>query len=63
MLDAGATGSILKNSGIKMLSKAIVAISNSETFFDPNVAFNFINSYADDNVTLDNTSKIILSNR
>jgi two-component system response regulator NreC len=46
-----------------MLSKAIVAITNSEFFFNPNVAFNFINSYADDNVTLDNTSKIILSNR
>ncbi|WP_170062740.1 hypothetical protein [Polaribacter filamentus] len=32
MLDAGTTGSILKNSGIKMLSKAIVAITNSEFF-------------------------------
>jgi two-component system nitrate/nitrite response regulator NarL len=63
MLDAGATGYILKNSGIKMLSKAIVAVANGETFFDPNVAFNFMNSYIDDHVTIGNTSKIILSNR
>ena len=63
MLDAGATGYILKNSGIKMLSKAIVAVANGETFFDPNVAFNFMNNYIDDNVTVGKSNKIILSNR
>lgn len=63
MLDVGATGYILKNSGIKMLSKAIETVSKGETFFDPNVAFNFMNSYIDDNVTIGNSDKIILSNR
>lgn len=63
MLDAGATGYILKNSGIKMLSKAIFAVANGETFFDPNVAFNFMNNYIDDNVTIGKSNKIILSNR
>ncbi|QTE23072.1 response regulator [Polaribacter cellanae] len=63
MLNAGATGYILKNSGIKMLSKAIVSVSNGETFFDPNVAFNFMNSYIDDNVTVGKTDKVVLSNR
>lgn len=63
MLDAGATGYILKNSGIKMLSKAIVAVAKGETFFDPNVAFNFMNNYIDDNVTIGKSNQIILSNR
>lgn len=63
MLDAGATGYILKNSGIKMLSKAIETVANGETFFDPNVAFNFMNNYIDDNVTIGKTDKIVLSNR
>ena len=63
MLDAGATGYILKNSGIKMLSKAIITVANGDTFFDPNVAFNFMNSYIDDNVTIGKTNKIVLSNR
>jgi two-component system response regulator NreC len=63
MLDAGATGYILKNSGIKMLSKAIVTVANGETFFDPNVAFNFMNNYIDENVIVGKSEKIILSNR
>ncbi|KGL63264.1 response regulator [Polaribacter sp. Hel1_85] len=63
MLDAGATGYILKNSGIKMLSKAIITVAKGETFFDPNVAFNFMNSYIDDNVTIGKTEKVVLSNR
>ncbi|CAM1353521.1 response regulator [Tenacibaculum halocynthiae] len=63
MLDAGATGYLLKNSGIKMLLKAIVAVSNGETFFDPNVAFNFMNNYIDKNVIIGKTEKVILSNR
>ncbi|WP_431166144.1 response regulator [Tenacibaculum halocynthiae] len=63
MLDAGATGYLLKNSGIKMLSKAIVTVANGETFFDPNVAFNFMNNYIDKNVIVGKTEKVILSNR
>lgn len=63
MLDAGATGYILKNSGIKMLSKAIKIVSAGETFFDPNVAFNFMNDYIDGNVSIGKTDKVVLSNR
>ncbi|MCG1036630.1 response regulator [Polaribacter sargassicola] len=63
MIDAGATGYILKNSGIKMLSKAIISVAKGETFFDPNVAFNFMNNYIDDNVTIGTSEKITLSNR
>lgn len=63
MLDAGATGYILKNSGIKMLSKAIRVVAGGETFFDPNVAFNFMNDYIDGNVNIGKTEKIVLSNR
>ncbi|WP_189663307.1 MULTISPECIES: response regulator [unclassified Polaribacter] len=63
MLDAGATGYILKNSGIKMLSKAIVTVAEGATFFDPNVAFNFMNDYIEDHVTIGKTAKIVLSKR
>ena len=63
MLDAGATGYLLKNSGIKMLTKAIIAVAKGKTFFDPNVAFNFMNNYIDKNVTIGNSEKVILSNR
>ncbi len=63
MLDAGATGYILKNSGIKMLSKAIDTVAKGETFFDPNVAFNFMNNYIDENVTIGKSEKVVLSNR
>lgn len=63
MLEAGATGYILKNSGIKMLSKAIIAVSQGETFFDPNVAFNFMNDYLDNQITVGDSEKVILSNR
>jgi two-component system nitrate/nitrite response regulator NarL len=63
MLDAGATGYLLKNSGIKMLSKAIVTVAAGETFFDPNVAFNFMNDYIDGNTNIGKTEKVVLSNR
>ncbi|TCP25725.1 LuxR family two component transcriptional regulator [Tenacibaculum skagerrakense] len=63
MLDAGASGYLLKNSGIKMLSKAIVTVAQGETFFDPNVAFNFMNDYIDTNVTVGKSEKVLLSNR
>ncbi|AUC14798.1 DNA-binding response regulator [Tenacibaculum sp. SZ-18] len=63
MLDAGASGYLLKNSGIKMLSKAITTISEGNTFFDPNVAFNFMNNYIDQNVMVGRSDKVVLSNR
>ena len=63
MLDAGASGYLLKNSGIKMLSKAIITVAQGETFFDPNVAFNFMNDYIDANVTVGKSEKVVLSNR
>lgn len=63
MLDAGASGYLLKNSGIKMLSKAIVTVAGGETFFDPNVAFNFMNSYINENVTIGKSEKVVLSRR
>ena len=63
MLDAGASGYLLKNSGIKMLSKAITTVAGGETFFDPNVAFNFMNSYIDKNVTIGKSEKVVLSRR
>ncbi len=63
MIDAGAKGYILKNSGIKMLYKAITSVAKGETFFDSNVAFNFMNNYIDDNITVGKTKKIVLSKR
>ncbi|CAL2084164.1 LuxR family two component transcriptional regulator [Tenacibaculum sp. 190524A05c] len=63
MLDAGASGYLLKNSGIKMLSKAIVTVAEGDTFFDPNVAFNFMNDYIDKKVTIGKSDKVVLSNR
>ena len=63
MLDAGATGYLLKNSGIKMLSEAIHTVANGETFFDKNVALNFMNDYIEDNVKVGKSDKVVLSNR
>ena len=63
MLDAGATGYILKNSGIKMLQEAIETVASGETFFDKNVALNFMNDYIQDNVKVGKTDKVVLSNR
>lgn len=63
MLDAGATGYILKNSGIKILSKAIETVAKGETFFDPNVAFNFLNNYLDTATHQKSTTNAILSHR
>jgi len=63
MLDAGATGYLLKNSGIKMLSEAIHTVASGETFFDKNVALNFMNDYIEDNVKVGKSDKVVLSNR
>ena len=46
-----------------MLSKAIVTVAEGDTFFDPNVAFNFMNDYIDQNVTVGKSDKVVLSNR
>ena len=63
MLDAGATGYLLKNSGIKMLLEAIKIVNSGKTFFDPNVAFNFMNNYIENKVPSNKSEKVILSNR
>lgn len=63
MLDAGASGYLLKNSGIKMLSKAISTIAKGGRFFDPNVALSFMNDYINENVTIGKSEKIVLSKR
>lgn len=63
MLDAGAKGYILKNSGIKMLTDAILALDKGETYFDSNVAFNFLHNYMDENVNVVKSENVILSSR
>jgi two-component system nitrate/nitrite response regulator NarL len=63
MLEAGASGYILKNSGIKMLSEAIETVSRGDTFFDKNVALNFMNDYIQDKVHVGKSDKVVLSNR
>ena len=63
MLDAGATGYILKNSGIKTLEEAIQTVAYGEMFFDKNVALNFISDYIQDNVKVGSSDNVVLSNR
>ncbi|MCH2218236.1 MAG: response regulator transcription factor [Flavobacteriales bacterium] len=63
MLDAGATGYILKNSGIKILEEAIQTVASGEMFFDKNVALNFISDYIQDNVKVGSSDNVVLSNR
>lgn len=63
MLNAGASGYLLKNSGIKMLGDAIEKVVKGETFFDPNVALNFMNDYVDENTSVGNSKKVVLSKR
>jgi two-component system response regulator NreC len=46
-----------------MISKAILSVANLKAFFDPNVAFNFMNNYIDENVIVGKSEKIVLSNR
>jgi len=40
MLDAGAIGYILKNSGLKIMIEAIKTVAKGEKYFDPNVLVN-----------------------
>lgn len=63
MLDAGASGYILKNSGIKMLLNAIENVAKGTTFFDPNVAYNFMDDLVNVSSKSDKTNKVILSKR
>ena len=63
MLEAGATGYLLKNSGIKMLSEAIHTVAGGETFFDKNVALNFMNDYIQDNIKVGKSDRVVLSSR
>lgn len=44
MLDAGATGYILKNSSLNEVLSAIRAVSKGETYFDANINTNVLNS-------------------
>lgn len=44
MLDAGASGYILKNSTLKEVHKAIMAVSKGETYFDANINTNVLNT-------------------
>ncbi|MEM5566794.1 response regulator transcription factor [Psychroserpens sp. AS72] len=44
MLDAGATGYILKNSSLAEVLSAIRTVSNGETYFDANINTNVINT-------------------
>ena len=40
MIDAGAIGYILKNSGLKIMIEAIKTVAKGEKYFDPNVLIN-----------------------
>lgn len=44
MIDAGASGYILKNSSLKEVHKAIITVSKGETYFDANINTNALNS-------------------
>jgi two-component system nitrate/nitrite response regulator NarL len=63
MLDAGAIGYILKNSGIQMLLEAIENVSKGNTFFDPNVAYNFMDDLVKFSSINKKDNKVILSKR
>ena len=43
MVEAGALGYILKNSGLKIMIEAIEAVAKGEKYFDPNVLINLEN--------------------
>ncbi|MDB2385468.1 response regulator transcription factor [Polaribacter sp.] len=63
MLSAGATGYILKNSGIKMLLEAIENVAKGNTFFDPNVAYNFMDNLVKNATLANKNSEVVLSKR
>jgi two-component system response regulator NreC len=43
-----------------MISNAILSVANGETFFDPNVAFNFVSNYIQEYAIFVETNTIIL---
>lgn len=47
MMHAGASGYILKNSSLKEVYNAILAVSKGETYFDANINTNVLNSKSD----------------
>lgn len=57
MMNAGASGYILKNSSLKEVHKAILTVSKGETYFDANINTNVLNSESN------NKSKGILTKR
>lgn len=57
MIDAGASGYILKNSSLEIVREAILTVSKGETYFDANINTNALNSKAS------NKSKGILTKR
>lgn len=57
MVDAGASGYILKNSSLQEVRKAIIAVSKGNTYFDANINTNALNS------TTNNKTKGILTKR
>ena len=63
MLDAGATGYVLKNSGIKILQKAIQTVSSGALFFDENITLNFMNDYIQNKARVGKSDQVVLSSR
>lgn len=63
MLDAGATGYVLKNSGMKILRKAIETVSSGALFFDENITLNFMNDYIQNKRTVGKSNQVVLSSR
>lgn len=61
MIEAGAKGFILKNSGIDEVVKAIKTVYNGGTFFSQEVLYNVVKSIKE--VNKDKTSKVQLSTR
>ena len=47
MMHAGASGYILKNSSLKEVYNAILAVSKGDTYFDANINTNLLNSKSD----------------
>jgi len=63
MLKAGATGYILKNSGLKIMLEAIRAVSEGKQYFDPNVLINLEKNKEEDALKKNTQKKGVLSRR
>ena len=63
MLDAGATGYVLKNSGMKILRKAIETVSSGALFFDEYITLNFMNDYIQNKARVGKSDQMVLSSR